>query len=111
MVQTYDEGRLRVLRRLRLDSYTRREVSYRSAGLTVTGVLHVPDGRGPFPAIVLAHGYIEPSVYVTGQGLAREQDYSPAPATSSCTSTPAATPGRTRAGGSTARPGSATPRT
>lgn len=75
MVQTYDGGRLRVLRRLRLDSFTRREVSYRSAGLTVTGVLHVPDGRGPFPAIVLAHGYIEPSVYVTGQGLAREQDY------------------------------------
>ena len=31
-------------------------------------------GRGPFPAIVLNHGYIEPSIYVTGQGLAREQD-------------------------------------
>ena len=24
---------------------------------------------------MLNHGYIEPSIYVTGQGLAREQDY------------------------------------
>ena len=75
MFQQYDGGRLRVLRQVDLGSYTRREVGYRSAGLTVTGVLHVPDGRGPFPALVLAHGYIDPGVYVTGQGLAREQDY------------------------------------
>ena len=34
-----------------------------------------PTGTGPFPAVVLNHGYIEPSVYVTGQGLMREQDY------------------------------------
>ena len=34
-----------------------------------------PTGKGPFPAVVLNHGYIEPSIYVTGQGLAREQDY------------------------------------
>ena len=35
----------------------------------------MPDGKGPFPAVVLNHGYIEPSIYVTGQGLMREQDY------------------------------------
>ena len=35
----------------------------------------VPTGKGPFPAVVLNHGYIEPSIYVTGQGLSREQDY------------------------------------
>ena len=35
----------------------------------------MPTGKGPFPAVVLNHGYIEPSVYVTGQGLAREQDW------------------------------------
>ena len=40
----------------------------------MSGVLIRPKGRGPFPAIVLNHGYIEPSIYVTGQGLAREQD-------------------------------------
>jgi dipeptidyl aminopeptidase/acylaminoacyl peptidase len=55
--------------------YTRSEVRYESDGLTVTGILNVPNGRGPFPALVLAHGYIEPSIYTTGQGLMREQDY------------------------------------
>ena len=38
-------------------------------------MLLVPTGKGPFPGIVLNHGYIEPSIYVTGQGLAREQDW------------------------------------
>ena len=41
----------------------------------MSGVLLRPRGPGPFPGIVLNHGYIEPSIYVTGQGLAREQDY------------------------------------
>ena len=69
-------GRLRVGRQVRTDrAYTRSEVTYPSSGATVSGVLLRPRGRGPFPAVVLAHGYIEPSVYVTGQGLVREQDY------------------------------------
>lgn len=57
------------------DAYTRHQVTYRSGDVTVSGVLLRPKGRGPFPGIVLNHGYIEPSVYVTGQGLAREQDW------------------------------------
>ena len=56
------------------DAYTRYEVTYRSGDLRVSGVLLVPTGKGPFPAVVLNHGYIEPSIYVTGQGLSREQD-------------------------------------
>ena len=56
------------------DAYTRSEVTYRSGDLTISGVLLRPHGRGPFPGIVLNHGYIDPSYYVTGQGLAREQD-------------------------------------
>ncbi len=35
----------------------------------------MPLGKGPFPALVLAHGYIDPDIYVNGQGLMREQDY------------------------------------
>ncbi|MFW6774329.1 alpha/beta hydrolase family protein [Nocardioides sp. CPCC 205120] len=54
--------------------YQRFEVTYDSSGTTVSGVLLVPEGPGPFPAVVLAHGYIEPSAYVTGQGMRREQD-------------------------------------
>ena len=57
------------------DAYTRYEVTYPSSDVRVSGILLVPRGRGPFPAVVLNHGYIEPSIYVTGQGLSREQDY------------------------------------
>jgi len=75
MRASYDGGRLRVVRRLAVtDAYTRSEVTYRSGRLTISGVLLRPHGRGPFPAVVLAHGHIDPSIYVTGQGLAREQD-------------------------------------
>lgn len=56
-------------------SFSSWEVTFRSGTLTITGVLNVPDGEGPFPAVVLNHGYIEPSIYVTGQGMTRERDY------------------------------------
>lgn len=56
-------------------AYTRHTVTYRSGDLTISGVMNVPAGEGPFPAVVLNHGYIDPAVYVTGQGMAREQDY------------------------------------
>ena len=42
---------------------------------TISGVLNVPTGRGPFPAVVLAHGYIDPAYYVRGQGMTRERGY------------------------------------
>jgi dipeptidyl aminopeptidase/acylaminoacyl peptidase len=57
------------------DAYTRSRVTYRSGDLTISGVLLRPRGRGPFPGIVLNHGYIKPAFYTTGQGLAREQDW------------------------------------
>jgi dipeptidyl aminopeptidase/acylaminoacyl peptidase len=76
MREKFRGSRIRQVRvQAQTDAYTRSEVTYRSGDLTVSGVLLRPRGRGPFPGIVLNHGYIEPSVYVTGQGLAREQDY------------------------------------
>ncbi|GAA4104398.1 alpha/beta hydrolase family protein [Nocardioides kongjuensis] len=48
-------------------------VTWRSGGLRVSGRLAVPEGRGPFPTVVLAHGYIDPAVYVSGQGMTRER--------------------------------------
>lgn len=56
-------------------SYRSHEVTFRSGDLTISGVLNVPKGDGPFPAVVLNHGHIEPSIYVTGQGMTRERDY------------------------------------
>jgi uncharacterized protein len=74
--EEYD-GRALRLRRvlLRTDAYTQHAVTYRGDGLTVSGILNLPQGPGPFPVLVLAHGYIDPAVYETGQGLRREQDW------------------------------------
>ncbi|MFC5213516.1 alpha/beta hydrolase family protein [Streptomyces coerulescens] len=60
--------------RVRTDAYTQYAVTYRSNGLTISGIMNVPRGEGPFPALVLAHGYIDPDVYTTGRGMPREQD-------------------------------------
>ncbi len=57
------------------DAYTRSRVTYRSGDLRISGVLLRPRGKGPFPGIVLNHGYIDPAIYAPGQGLAREQDW------------------------------------
>lgn len=67
----------------RTADYTSYDVRYRSSSTTprgvesyrITGVLNVPRGPGPFPAVVLAHGYIDPAIYVRGQGMERERDY------------------------------------
>jgi len=56
-------------------AYRRYLVTYRSQDLKISGVMNVPDGKGPFPVLVLAHGYIDPDVYKPGQGMRREQDY------------------------------------
>ncbi|WLW50504.1 alpha/beta hydrolase family protein [Streptomyces sp. YU58] len=58
----------------RTSDYTSYEVTYEANGLTISGLMNIPEGRGPFPALVLAHGYIDPAVYTTGRGLNREQD-------------------------------------
>ncbi|MBC9734873.1 alpha/beta hydrolase family protein [Nocardioides marmotae] len=49
--------------------------TYTVDGATVSGELLVPRGRGPFPAVVLNHGYIDPAVYTLGRGLSREQEW------------------------------------
>ena len=46
-----------------------------SKPLRLSGVLNVPTGDGPFPAVVLAHGYIDPAVYESGQGMTRERGF------------------------------------
>jgi len=70
------DGRdLRIRRELPGTSeYRRYAVSYRGGGQRLTGIMNVPRGKGPFPVVVLAHGYIDPAVYWSGQGFRREQD-------------------------------------
>jgi dipeptidyl aminopeptidase/acylaminoacyl peptidase len=72
----YDGRRLRLGQVLaRTGDYVRHAATYRSDGLRISGVMNIPTGKGPFPVLVLLHGYIDPAYYVTGQGLMREQDY------------------------------------
>ncbi len=82
--QTHTGDRLRLgAVRERTAAYTSYDVTYRSRSTTargeeaytISGVLNVPTGPGPFPAVVLAHGYIDPAVYVRGQGMTRERGY------------------------------------
>lgn len=55
--------------------YTRHSITYRSEGLRISGIMNIPNGNGPFPILILNHGYIDPDVYKNGQGLKREQDF------------------------------------
>ncbi|MDQ6522262.1 alpha/beta fold hydrolase [Nocardioides sp. LHD-245] len=74
--RAFDGGRLRLGKEVaRTGRHRQYAVTYRSGGLTVSGRLAVPDGPGPFPAVVLAHGYIDPAVYVNGQGMTRERSW------------------------------------
>jgi len=56
-------------------AYVRHEIRYKSNGLEISGIMNIPQGTGPFPLLVLNHGYIDPAVYTIGRGLKREQDY------------------------------------
>jgi len=56
-------------------AYTRYYITYKSGELTISGIMNVPKGGGPFPVLILNHGYIDPVIYTNGRGLKREQDY------------------------------------
>ncbi len=76
MTKEYNGRNLKVRRKLSGNSaYTRYQATYKSGDLKICGILIEPKGKGPFPMVVLAHGYIDPRVYVTGQGFRREQDW------------------------------------
>jgi len=78
MTKEYDGRNLKVGKKLSENStYTRFKATYKSGDLKICGILIEPKGTGPFPMVVLAHGYIDPKVYVTGQGFRREQDWLP----------------------------------
>lgn len=78
MTKDYNGRNLKVRKKLSKNSaYTRYKATYTSGDLKICGILIEPKGAGPFPMVVLAHGYIDPKVYVSGQGFRREQDWLP----------------------------------
>lgn len=53
------------------DKFTMYLIDYPSDGLTVTGVMQIPSGEGPFPVILMNHGFFSRSVYNSGDGTDR----------------------------------------
>ena len=51
--------------------YTSYLIDYPSDGLTITGVMQIPNGVGPFPVIVMNHGFFSRRVYNPGDGTDR----------------------------------------
>lgn len=49
-------------------SYTSYTFSYASDGLKIYGRMNVPAGAGPFPVIILNHGYFNQSSFTSGDG-------------------------------------------
>jgi dipeptidyl aminopeptidase/acylaminoacyl peptidase len=56
------------------DGYSIFEASYPSEGLSITGVVYVPEGSGPFPGVVAVHGGVNAATFTTGRDLVREQE-------------------------------------
>ena len=50
-------------------------IDYPSDGLTITGVMQIPVGEGPFPVIIMNHGFFARSVYHSGDGTNRASPY------------------------------------
>lgn len=62
--RTYGKGDLRVESVIEVtDAFTRTLISFDSDGLTIYGFMNVPAGEGPFPVVIVNHGYVEPAVY------------------------------------------------
>jgi dipeptidyl aminopeptidase/acylaminoacyl peptidase len=71
----YPGGQIRITHTISVtDSYTRTYITYPSDGLTISGLMHTPFGRGPFPVVIMNHGYIPPSQFVTGSDTWRAAD-------------------------------------
>jgi dipeptidyl aminopeptidase/acylaminoacyl peptidase len=45
--------------------YRRYLVRYPSDGLNVYGFMNIPEGEGPFPVVIVIHGYVDPRIYDT----------------------------------------------
>jgi uncharacterized protein len=56
------------------EAYKQVLIEYSSDGLRITGVMNIPRGLGPFPVVIMDHGYFKPAEYKTGDGTSRAAD-------------------------------------
>jgi dipeptidyl aminopeptidase/acylaminoacyl peptidase len=74
--RTYKGGKVKITDEIPENSdYKGYYISYPSGHLSITGYMYVPKGPGPFPVVILNHGYYDPELYFTGTGTQREADY------------------------------------
>lgn len=57
------------------ESFTKYLIRYPSDDLTITGMMNMPSGDGPFPVVILNHGYIPPSRFWSGADTWRAADH------------------------------------
>ncbi|MER3544630.1 MAG: peptidase [Chloroflexota bacterium] len=73
--RSYPGGPIAIVRTLEVTpAFTRAQIAYPSDGLRITGIMNIPSGAGPFPVIILNHGYVTPPS-VSGTYLRDYADY------------------------------------
>jgi dienelactone hydrolase len=74
--RTYGEGAITIGQVwIEGPNYTTYRISYPADGLRLTGLLHVPDGPGPFPVIIASRGTIARERYQPGMDSRVFADY------------------------------------
>ncbi len=64
--RSYGGGQIEVLKIIEeRENFTRYLIRYPSDGLDIYGYVNVPKGEGPFPLIIMIHGYVKSSNYTT----------------------------------------------
>lgn len=56
-------------------TFTRYYIDHPSDELTITGIMQIPSGQGPFPVVLLNHGYIPHARYWSGADTWRAAEY------------------------------------
>ena len=68
----FQSGKIQILSVLNEnDKFISYLIEYPSDGLIITGVMQIPVGDGPFPVILMNHGFFSRSVYSSGDGTDR----------------------------------------
>lgn len=72
----YQSGKIHIRSTLmETDKFTGYLIDYPSDGLTITGVMQIPNGDGPFPVIIMNHGFFSRSLYASGDGTDRSSAF------------------------------------
>lgn len=65
----FEEGEITIEQKVSSNDYYASYIfSYKSDGLKIFGMMNVPAGNGPFPVIILNHGYYNLSQFQSGDG-------------------------------------------